>query len=96
MDSELFGELHHQDEDSLHGERHKREQLNKIGLETSAIYKWECPCCSEEHYSEEEETLEDFSESLYVQGVRFKVMKYMQGVFCKDCWTDPEVQNSSL
>lgn len=73
----------------------KTEQLEKI-LNEEFYFSWECPCCAATFESDGVMTKGEFAEYLYNKGIRFKIMKYMQGVFCKDCYTDPETQNSTL
>lgn len=74
----------------------KKEQLERIAFETTPVIKWECPVCGAMHESLDDATPMEFAQQLYDEGVRWKSMKYMQGVFCKDCYSDPEIQNSSL
>jgi len=74
----------------------KTEKLLRIKAEVISTFKWECPCCCEKYEADEGDELETFVKSLYEQGVRWKSMKYMQGVFCKTCYEDPEIQNSTL
>lgn len=74
----------------------KEKQLEAIAAESERIHYWECPVCGDEHRSESYETVQEFAEQLYEDGVRHVVMEYMEGVFCESCHTDPEVQNSSL
>lgn len=74
----------------------KTEQLERIAFDCIPKIYWECPNCGNSHESDDDATQEEFAEQLYEDGVRFKSMKYMQGVLCKACYTDKEVQNSSL
>ena len=74
----------------------KSEQLERIAFETICKIHWECPNCGDNRESDEDATQEEFAEQLYKEGVRYRSMKYMQGVFCKTCYTDKEVQNSTL
>jgi hypothetical protein len=74
----------------------KYEQLEFMSDSMETIHYWECPSCSARFTSEESASKLDFARDLYKEGVRYKKMKYMQGLFCKSCYTDPEIQNSSL
>ena len=72
------------------------EHLKRIAFETTLRVHWQCPCCGNTHESDDDETQEGFAKILYEDGVRWKSMKHMQGVICKECYSDPEIRNSSL
>lgn len=74
----------------------KFEQFQKIKPCIEFKFHYECPVCEAEFQSDECESVEQFIESIYDQGVRFKSMEMMQGVFCKECYTDPEIWSSTL
>lgn len=76
--------------------KYSEDQFLKIGNEIERCFKWECPCCGEEIVSNDCDSENDFLKQLFDSGVRFKSMASMQGVFCKECYTDYETQNSSL
>lgn len=74
----------------------KNKAFKAIKSEAVKAFKWECPNCADvlEH---ECETIVEFAEALYTNdGVRYVKMKYMEGLFCSNCFNDTEVQNSSL
>lgn len=68
-------------------ETRKSFQLEQI--KANLIVAFKCPNC--DSITEGEEI-----EDLYNDGVRFKIMNNMKGVFCESCYSDSEVQNSSL
>ena len=74
------------------------QQVQKLSEETfDIVVKWECPCCARDfELLTDNSTDEELGAALYELGARFKVMKYMQGVFCEDCLDDEEVNNSTL
>lgn len=75
----------------------KEYQLNQILQETEVKFTWQCPNCCVEHESDGSETIDEFVQDLYKKHqVRYVVMDMMQGVFCEECYTNPEVQSSTL
>lgn len=67
-----------------------------VHIDVIRCFKWECPICGDVHESEMESILE-FKESLFKDiGVRYVELPHMQGVCCKNCYEDPEIQASSL
>jgi len=75
-----------------------QQQVEKLSEETFDIsVTWECPCCAREFdLLTDNASDKELGAALYETGARFKVMKYMQGVFCEDCLDDEEVNNSTL
>jgi len=68
-------------------ETRKPFQIEKI--RSNLIIAFKCPVCDT---IEEGEEVED----LYNKGIRYKTMKHMQGVLCESCYSDKEIQNSSI
>lgn len=75
----------------------KDRMIIDISKETEKVTKWECPCCGDVYYSEDNEDDVEFYEKLYKEhGVRKLLTKYMEGIFCQECYEDDEFKNSSL
>ena len=77
----------------------KKEELllyKKLENEVEDIFKWECPTCETVFYSEDGDRLTEFIRMLFNYGVRYKVMEMMEGVFCQDCYEDPEIYGATL
>lgn len=73
------------------------EEAERLGFELQRVVQFTCPCCSNVYESEEDETEEEFKKRLItVEKVRYVEMKYMQGFFCQECYSDPEIQHSTL
>ena len=74
------------------------QQIEKLSQEYFDVkVTWECPCCANEYeLLTNNGNKKELGAALYEQGARFKVMKYMSGVFCENCLEDEEVNNSSL
>jgi hypothetical protein len=73
-----------------------KESKNRLDGELITIHTFTCPNCGERFESDEFEEKEEFINSLIKEGVRYVHMKYMQGLFCKSCYEDEEIQNSTL
>ena len=74
----------------------KAQHINEILENVKSRHTWECDLCDTQEISENNDTRIEFIHKLYLKGVRQAVIKDKQGVFCKDCWSDPEIQNSTL
>ena len=65
--------------------------------EMAKVYTWECPCCGQDYASEDYDSPIGFARRLIDDvGVRYVQMTQMQGVFCPNCFNDPEIQESTL
>ncbi len=75
----------------------KEETIKFLSSEIQMIYKFECPNCCQSFQSEEIHTKENFMNSLYENdGVRRVDNGAMIGIFCSDCYNDPEFENCTL
>jgi len=75
----------------------KTKQIREISLEVATVHTWECPSCAVLFQSTEDESEEEFIDRLYEEEeVRYVKLPHMIGLFCKECYTDPEVQESTL
>lgn len=63
----------------------KQKELISMNLTTCFV----CPSC-------ESLAIGDNVDEIYEQGVRYKNMKHMSGVFCQTCYEDEQINNSSL
>jgi len=74
----------------------KKETIKLLRPEIEHIYKWECPnCCNSVESSGE--TKKEFINYLYnTHKIRRVDNGAIIGIFCEDCYKDPEFENCSL
>jgi hypothetical protein len=69
----------------------KFEHKEKIEDSIRVSFTWECNLCGCELSSDEEDmSKSDFAEDLYRSGIRYKKMKGVEGLFCKECIDNPD------
>jgi hypothetical protein len=76
----------------------EEETAEHIIEDVRGVFKWECPCCCTEFESEEDEdTMNKFIVRLIkTDKIRRVQNNCMIGVFCPECYNDPEFRDSTL